>query len=319
VIVSGSLVALLCGWAPAATADSNLGSLAAQRAALQSQVGGLGTQQAEELQRLLEVQDRLADLRRQMARNQADLVSLQSRRDDLLARIGTARGRMATERRAMGALARERYKVRNDYQPDQLFFATSSLGDMVNRLVASRAMSQRAHSLMGELHGVEQALSTETAELSRRQAEVQQLQSELAGRKAAMQTTAADYRSRLDSLNASSADLLRQIQSINSQIAAANRPPSAGYRPSQQEVIAIIRAAAKRFNQDGDRLVRVARCESGLNPRAYDAASGASGLFQFMPGTFYGNGGHDIWDAADQSNIAAKMFSQGRSNAWSCK
>jgi hypothetical protein len=38
-----------------------------------------------------------------------------------------------------------------------------------------------------------------------------------------------------------------------------------------------------------------------------------------MPGTFYGNGGKDIWDPVDQSNIAAKMFSQGKANAWSCR
>jgi hypothetical protein len=38
-----------------------------------------------------------------------------------------------------------------------------------------------------------------------------------------------------------------------------------------------------------------------------------------MPGTFYGNGGHNIWDPTDQSDVAAKMFARGDSGAWSCQ
>ena len=134
-----------------------------------------------------------------------------------------------------------------------------------------------------------------------------------------MQATAAEYQRRLDALSSSSTDLLKRINALNAQIAAANRPPAGNYSLGQQQVIAIIRAAASRYGADGDQMVRVARCESSFNPRAYDAASGASGLFQFMPGTFYGHGGHDIWDATDQSNVAAKMFANGQASQWSCR
>ena len=60
-------------------------------------------------------------------------------------------------------------------------------------------------------------------------------------------------------------------------------------------------------------------CESHLNPRSYNASSGATGLFQFKPSTYSAHGGHDIWDPVEQSDIAAKMFSQGLAGQWGCK
>jgi soluble lytic murein transglycosylase-like protein len=81
----------------------------------------------------------------------------------------------------------------------------------------------------------------------------------------------------------------------------------------------IIRAAAARWGVDPNWLLRVASCESGLNPNAYNSRSGASGLFQFKPATFYAHGGHNIWDPTDQANVAAHMFSQGLAYEWSCK
>jgi soluble lytic murein transglycosylase-like protein len=81
----------------------------------------------------------------------------------------------------------------------------------------------------------------------------------------------------------------------------------------------IIRAAAAKWGADPNQLLRVASCESGLNPNSYNSGSGATGLFQFKPATFNGHGGHNIWDAADQADVAAHMFSQGLASEWSCK
>ena len=96
-------------------------------------------------------------------------------------------------------------------------------------------------------------------------------------------------------------------------------PRPVAIAPSQQAVAAIIRAAAAKWGANADQMLRVAMCESHLDPNSYNASSGATGLFQFKPGTFSGHGGHNIWDAADQSDIAAKMFSQGMASAWGCK
>ena len=95
-------------------------------------------------------------------------------------------------------------------------------------------------------------------------------------------------------------------------------PASVVVPASKAQIAAMIRAAAARYGANGDQLVRVAMCESGLNPNARNA-SGASGLFQFKPATFYGHGGHNLWDPADQANVAARMFAQGLSRMWTCK
>jgi soluble lytic murein transglycosylase-like protein len=87
---------------------------------------------------------------------------------------------------------------------------------------------------------------------------------------------------------------------------------------SRAQIADVIRAAAARYGVNPDTLLRVAMCESGLNPYAANA-SGAQGLFQFKSATFYGHGGHNIWDPADQADVAARMFSQGQARQWTCK
>ncbi|HUY61461.1 MAG TPA: transglycosylase SLT domain-containing protein [Candidatus Dormibacteraeota bacterium] len=88
-------------------------------------------------------------------------------------------------------------------------------------------------------------------------------------------------------------------------------PPAGTIRP-------IIYAAAKRYGVSYSWLLSTAECESGLNPNAVNTSSGATGLFQFMPTTFYGHGGTDIWSPYQQANIAAQMFAAGESNQWTC-
>ncbi len=77
-------------------------------------------------------------------------------------------------------------------------------------------------------------------------------------------------------------------------------------------------AAASKYGADSDQLMRVMACESGGNALAYNP-SGASGLFQFMPSTYSGNGGKNIWDGYEQIEIAAKMFANGQARQWVCK
>ncbi|HVA21623.1 MAG TPA: transglycosylase SLT domain-containing protein [Candidatus Micrarchaeia archaeon] len=88
--------------------------------------------------------------------------------------------------------------------------------------------------------------------------------------------------------------------------------------PTAGTIASIILAAAERHGVSYSWLLGVATCESGLNPDAVNGSSGATGLFQFMPGTFYGHGGTDIWSAAQQADIAAAMFAGGESGQWAC-
>jgi len=84
-----------------------------------------------------------------------------------------------------------------------------------------------------------------------------------------------------------------------------------------------IAQAANRWGVSYGWLLRVATCESGLNPSAQNP-SGASGLFQFMPGTYFLYASQigetrSYWDAYASANVAAYMFSRGLSYQWSCR
>lgn len=84
-----------------------------------------------------------------------------------------------------------------------------------------------------------------------------------------------------------------------------------------------ISQAAARWGVDYGWLLRVAQCESGLNPGAQNP-SGASGLFQFMPGTYWLYASQigetrSYWDAYGSANVAAYMFSRGLAYQWTCR
>ncbi len=83
-------------------------------------------------------------------------------------------------------------------------------------------------------------------------------------------------------------------------------------------VVADILAAAAKWGVDGNWMLRIASCESGLRPNAYNSSGPYYGLFQFLMSTFTHNGGHNIWDPADQADIAAKMLAHGQAHQWSC-
>jgi uncharacterized protein YabE (DUF348 family) len=94
--------------------------------------------------------------------------------------------------------------------------------------------------------------------------------------------------------------------------------------PASSEIEAIIRDAAAAHGVDPEQLLRVAYCESRFNPGAYNA-SGASGLFQFMPRTWDANSvragyaGASAFDPVASANVAAWMFARGQAFQWVCK
>ena len=86
------------------------------------------------------------------------------------------------------------------------------------------------------------------------------------------------------------------------------------------DIVSIIYAAADAYGQPRQDMLRVATCESGLNPAAYNPA-GWYGLFQFVPSTFATTpyAGYDIFDAVANANAAAWMWSVGRRGEWTCQ
>jgi hypothetical protein len=95
-------------------------------------------------------------------------------------------------------------------------------------------------------------------------------------------------------------------------------PVGAGPPADPNSVIGIIEAAAARWGVSGSWMVKIASCESGLRTNASNPRGPYIGLFQFLQSTFTHNGGTNIYDAADQSNIAAKMLANGQAHQWSC-
>ncbi|MBV8526779.1 MAG: transglycosylase SLT domain-containing protein [Candidatus Dormibacteraeota bacterium] len=84
------------------------------------------------------------------------------------------------------------------------------------------------------------------------------------------------------------------------------------------DIVAIIRAAAAKYGVNGDWMVSIAECESGLRPNAVNPRGPYIGLFQFLQSTFTANGGTNIWDPTDQANVTAKMLANGQAHQWSC-
>jgi Transglycosylase SLT domain len=92
-------------------------------------------------------------------------------------------------------------------------------------------------------------------------------------------------------------------------------------RHSEQEILGFISDAAKQYNQSESAMVRVARCESALDPCAVNRSGPYYGLFQFLKSTWnttpYGD--RDIYDPEAQALATAWMWKQGRKNEWACQ
>src|SRR5215210_4166442 len=87
-------------------------------------------------------------------------------------------------------------------------------------------------------------------------------------------------------------------------VAAAPSEPVTGgtYGPggaaySEEQLVDIIYEAADNYGQSREDMLRVARCESGLDPNAVGGGGAYHGLFQFVPSTFAGTpyGEYDIY------------------------
>ena len=96
-------------------------------------------------------------------------------------------------------------------------------------------------------------------------------------------------------------------------------PGGASY--SEQQIIDIIYEAAGNYGQSGEDMLRVARCESGLNPSAVGGGGAYHGLYQFVPSTYAGTpyGQYDIYDPWANANAAAWMWSEGKKSSWVCQ
>jgi hypothetical protein len=90
---------------------------------------------------------------------------------------------------------------------------------------------------------------------------------------------------------------------------------------TEKEILGFISSAAKKYGQSENAMVRVARCESNLDPCAVNRSGPYYGLFQFLKSTWsktpYGD--QSIYDPKAQAMAAGWMWKEGRKNEWACK
>jgi hypothetical protein len=99
-------------------------------------------------------------------------------------------------------------------------------------------------------------------------------------------------------------------------------PAPNGQQPTtEDQIVAIIREAARAFGQPEEDLLRVGRCESNLNPRAVNSDGPYFGLFQFLRSTWASTpfADRDIFDPFANAHAAAWMWQQGRRREWACQ
>lgn len=109
----------------------------------------------------------------------------------------------------------------------------------------------------------------------------------------------------------------------------ATAPQTASKQANTGNVEGIVRQAARKYGIDEEHFVKIARCESTMNPNAvnygYNENGYPSGLFQHLSGYWparaakYGYAGASVFDAVANANVTAGMFRDGASNLWECR
>ncbi len=105
-------------------------------------------------------------------------------------------------------------------------------------------------------------------------------------------------------------------------------PPQAA-ASSGGDIELIVRQAARKYGIDEEHFVRVAKCESGLNPNSvnhsYYENGNPSGLYQHVSGYWparaakYGWSGASVFDPRANAEVTAQMFAAGQQGLWACK
>ena len=104
-------------------------------------------------------------------------------------------------------------------------------------------------------------------------------------------------------------------------VVSSNAGPGSDGVWSEQEIINLIYEAADYYGQSREDMLRVARCESLLNPSLIHPAYNASGLFQFLPSTWATTpyASYYILDPVANAYAASWMWSVGRRGEWVCQ
>lgn len=95
------------------------------------------------------------------------------------------------------------------------------------------------------------------------------------------------------------------------------------------DIETIVRQAARKYGIDENNFVRIAQCESTLDPtrvnNSYYENGHPSGLFQHISGYWparaanYGLSGASVFNAQANAEVTAGMFRDGQQGLWECR
>jgi soluble lytic murein transglycosylase-like protein len=89
------------------------------------------------------------------------------------------------------------------------------------------------------------------------------------------------------------------------------------------QIRALIASVSLRYQVDGELMLRIAECESRLNPRV-TGRNGAAGLFQVIPSTWtwvtegIGLAGASPYDPVANAEVAGWLLANAGASQWGC-
>ncbi|HEX5937786.1 MAG TPA: transglycosylase SLT domain-containing protein [Actinomycetota bacterium] len=252
--------------------------------------------------RVVRLFDRLDQVGLVIERVRADMAWVEDRISDLSRQI-EARQRLLNRRAA------EAYMAGRAGAIDSVLGA-SSLTDLEDALEFLDAVSQQDSDVI-------LSLRRRQAEVEIQRARLEALEEELRGTRERLETTASDLVDQLRRQRELSRPEIRETAPDGSVGSASDPSPLPGPigpspPPGPEVVTALIR---DRFASLGPRTTRAALCvaeaESGLDPLVMNPATGAAGVFQFLPATWEslselaGRGAASAFDARANVAVAA--------------
>jgi hypothetical protein len=245
----------------------------------------LSTQEQDVKQQLAAASGQLTQLNLQMATLQQSLTDTQQRID--------------RERAQVRVLARALYA-----QPDSLValvFDSASIAEAMTRMSDLASAGDRAAA-------AKRALDQDLARLTRQR---DQLQSDADRTQQLQQQLEQQY-----------AKLVAQVVAARTMSPAPAQPPLTLAPGSVGQIQQIILDAFAPLGASGQTwALRVAKCESNYNPYAVNKASGASGLFQFLPSTWAFTPEHasSVFDPTANAQAAEWLYARDGPSQWQCK
>jgi peptidoglycan hydrolase CwlO-like protein len=312
------LLSLLAGGRAVAESPTDLTTARAQLAAVKVQIIAAESKRDALKAQISDLLARIDANRRALERQQPQIKAADASMADLS-------GRIDTQQAALDARAAEVYEQGPASQLALLLEATS-FADFEARWQFVGAVARSDQDLI--------------AQLGQRKAEQQALGTSLAASVAALEATRTQMAQEASALTtglAQQLDVIGQLakeqttaQALVDQLTPAPTPSPTPtptptptpppYGGSVQDLI------AQDFAPLGNGMVAKALCvaqlESGFNPNAFNPASGASGVFQFIPSTWAplsqaaGWGGVSVFDAPANVGVAAWAVGQYGWSMW---